>query len=1042
MIEGQPAKIEDLNIILAATEAANAAKVAATEKAEEVAARLAEMVAAIPTKVSELENDSGYLQQETDPTVPAWAKAQTKPTYTAQEVGALPDNTFIPSKVSDLTDDSGHYVKPASGIPASDLEETYVKFNNYATTSTAGVVKVGGLGIKIRDGEIQLSPASDRQIKTNSGDNSPIVAAKGNQVAFYGLANAAGDTTQSQSSNSIGQYTDAAKAAIQQMLDVPSTADIPTNISDLANDAGYLTEHQDISGKANIADLATVATSGDYDDLLNKPTIPEVPVQDVQINGNSILENRIANIQTTSTIIQNSEMLITSGGVNQALNAILSVNSDQIKAGMNSKRPISPNKQHESTFYGLAKAAGDTTQSQSNNAVGTYTDDAKTAIQAMLDVPSNAAMITAIGNAIGNINSFDMAVVQELPTQDISTHTIYLVPKTGETNDVYDEYVYINSAWEMVGNTQIDLSNYVQKTDYASSSAAGIVRVAEQYGVSMVANSRITIAKATDDNIKAGINEYKAIVPNNQHKSVFYGLTKAAGVDMSSSENAVGTYTTEAKAAIRSMIGAAASADLTVQDVQVNGSSVLSNGIANVPMIANNGQLGLIAYNPAMSETGLQLGQNLVGNNYLKLFSAPDALIKSANDNYVLPVIIANQHKSVFYGLAKAAGDTTQSQSNKAVGTYTNEAKVAIQNMLDVPSTIELSTKIDKENFNNAGIFERSFVTIENGEFTTTTTENSRGEYIEDITTNKIDLSAYQYYKVTFDNVEYELYSQIIITEQEWKESQFISLGNHSLLADINKNLLLKYNYTTPFCIIDSGSQQLIFTQTAGTHTIKIEIENRQINLIPRELLHNGMDEYYQVGAMGASFSIGFNSFLNTAINSVGIGIVNNITAKNSVAIGVRNTVSGESGTAIGGWKNTASGAYSFTSGMMNEAQGSSSIALGQLNIASGRASIALGWNSIANHRAQLVFGTCNIEDSSEAISAQVGNYIEIVGNGINTSARSNAYALDWSGNGHYMGDVYVGANADSTGGTKVLCEADFATAQDIQNIINGGAGA
>lgn len=44
----------------------------------------------VPTKVSELKNDSGYLTSymETDPTVPAWAKAQTKPTYTASEVGA------------------------------------------------------------------------------------------------------------------------------------------------------------------------------------------------------------------------------------------------------------------------------------------------------------------------------------------------------------------------------------------------------------------------------------------------------------------------------------------------------------------------------------------------------------------------------------------------------------------------------------------------------------------------------------------------------------------------------------------------------------------------------------------------------------------------------------------------------------------------------------------------------------------------------------------------------------------------------------------
>lgn len=45
---------------------------------------------------------------ETDPTVPSWAKATSKPTYTAAEVGALPDTTAIPSKVSELTNDSGY----------------------------------------------------------------------------------------------------------------------------------------------------------------------------------------------------------------------------------------------------------------------------------------------------------------------------------------------------------------------------------------------------------------------------------------------------------------------------------------------------------------------------------------------------------------------------------------------------------------------------------------------------------------------------------------------------------------------------------------------------------------------------------------------------------------------------------------------------------------------------------------------------------------------------------------------------------------------
>lgn len=46
--------------------------------------------------------------EETDPTVPAWAKAEEKPTYTAEEVGALPSTTVIPSKLSELTADDEH----------------------------------------------------------------------------------------------------------------------------------------------------------------------------------------------------------------------------------------------------------------------------------------------------------------------------------------------------------------------------------------------------------------------------------------------------------------------------------------------------------------------------------------------------------------------------------------------------------------------------------------------------------------------------------------------------------------------------------------------------------------------------------------------------------------------------------------------------------------------------------------------------------------------------------------------------------------------
>lgn len=64
----------------------------------------------------------GGIQEETDPTVPGWAKQPQKPSYTAQEVGALPAGTKIPAKTSDLSNDSGFINKSVA-----DLVNYYTK---------------------------------------------------------------------------------------------------------------------------------------------------------------------------------------------------------------------------------------------------------------------------------------------------------------------------------------------------------------------------------------------------------------------------------------------------------------------------------------------------------------------------------------------------------------------------------------------------------------------------------------------------------------------------------------------------------------------------------------------------------------------------------------------------------------------------------------------------------------------------------------------------------------------------------------------------
>ena len=65
-------------------------------------------------------------------------------------------------------------------------------------------------------------------------------------------------------------------------------------------------------------------------------------------------------------------------------------NSATIKAGDSATQPFAVKRQHEAVFYGLAKAAGDTSQSSSTNSVGVYTTSAQAAIQEMLNVPSTS----------------------------------------------------------------------------------------------------------------------------------------------------------------------------------------------------------------------------------------------------------------------------------------------------------------------------------------------------------------------------------------------------------------------------------------------------------------------------------------------------------------------------------------------------------------------------------------------------------------------------------------------------------------------------
>lgn len=122
-----------------------------------------------------------------------------------------------------------------------------------------------------------------------------------------------------------------------------------------------------------------------------------------------------------------------------------------------------------------------------------------------------------------------------------------------------------------------------------------------------------------------------------------------------------------------------------VDDVKVNGTSVVTSGVANIPLAGVN-QLGVVK-----KINAADYGINIYDNGNLATYCATSQSIKIGTHQYQ-PIVPNKQHESAFYGLAKAAGDSTQSSSNNNVGVYTETAKSYISEMLNGSESISGTT--------------------------------------------------------------------------------------------------------------------------------------------------------------------------------------------------------------------------------------------------------------------------------------------------------------------------------------------------------------
>lgn len=79
-----------------------------------------------------------------------------------------------------------------------------------------------------------------------------------------------------------------------------------------------------------------------------------------------------------------------------------------------------------------------------------------------LFTPVKEEMKTEINKAVSESGHLKREVVDNLPLSGID-NVIYMKSKSGEENNIYDEYMWINQKWERIGSSEVDLSNYPTK---------------------------------------------------------------------------------------------------------------------------------------------------------------------------------------------------------------------------------------------------------------------------------------------------------------------------------------------------------------------------------------------------------------------------------------------------------------------------------------------------------------------------------------------------------------------------------------------------
>ena len=210
--------------------------------------------AELPTKVSQLENDSEYITALGAPVQSVNGKTGDV-VLAAVDVGALPSGTKIPNKTSDLINDSGYITESAVPTKTSELinDSGYVDIT--AAKNAAPVQSVNSKTGTVVIGKTDVGLGNVDNVKQYSISNPP-------PYPVTSVNGKTGDVTIEVGGNvdSVNGKTGAVVLSAADIGALPNTTVIPDKTSQLDNDSGFITSAPVTSVNTKIGAVTLSAT--------------------------------------------------------------------------------------------------------------------------------------------------------------------------------------------------------------------------------------------------------------------------------------------------------------------------------------------------------------------------------------------------------------------------------------------------------------------------------------------------------------------------------------------------------------------------------------------------------------------------------------------------------------------------------------------------------------------------------------------------------------------------------------------------------------